>query len=94
MITIERASRFAASADRLWKLFATEEGQRRAELGFVSSIEFEGEGLGMVRTMRTEGHLGDGVVKEKLVHLDAGAMEMTFEIVDTGDIVPLSLIHI
>ncbi|MBY8824238.1 SRPBCC family protein [Sphingomonas colocasiae] len=90
MITIERASRFDASAERLWRLFATEDGQRRAELGFVSSIEFEGEGLGMVRTMRTEGHLGDGIVKEKLVHFDPQAMEMTFEIVDTGDIVPFA----
>ena len=55
MIVVERASRFEASADRMWQLFDTEDGQRRSERGFVSSITFEGQGLGMVRTMRTDG---------------------------------------
>lgn len=86
----ERATRIEASAARVWRLFATEEGQRRAEVGFVSSIEFEGEGLGMVRTMRTEGHLGDGYVKERLDHYDEANMEMMFRIVDTGDVVPFA----
>ena len=86
----EKATRIEASAARVWRLFATEEGQRRAEAGFVSSIEFEGEGLGMVRTMRTEGHLGDGYVKERLDHYDEANMEMMFRIVDTGDVVPLA----
>ncbi|MDT9599139.1 SRPBCC family protein [Sphingosinicella rhizophila] len=90
MIIVERAARFEASAERMWKLFDTEEGQIRAERGFVSAIEFEGQGLGMVRTMRTEGHLADGYVKEKLVHYDPDRMEMTFEIIDTGDIVPFA----
>lgn len=90
MITVERAVRVAAPADRVWKLFATEEGQRRAEEGFVSSIEFEGEGLGMVRTMRTEGHIGDGYVKERLDHYDEAEMEMMFRIIDTGDVVPFA----
>ena len=44
MITVERAVRVAAPAERVWKLFATEDGQRRAEEGFVTSIEFEGKG--------------------------------------------------
>lgn len=86
----ERATRIEASAARVWRLFATEEGQRRAEAGFVSSIEFEGEGLGMVRTMRTEGRLGDGYVKERLDHYDEANMEMMFRIVDTGDVVPFA----
>ncbi|QIB66458.1 SRPBCC family protein [Kineobactrum salinum] len=90
MITIEKASRFAAPASRLWRLLATHEGQRRSEQGFVSAIEFEGEGQGMVRTMYTDGHLGAGYVKEKLVLFDPEAMEMTFEIIDTGDIVPFA----
>jgi hypothetical protein len=90
MITVERASRFDAPAQRLWRLLATKEGQRRSERGFVSAIEFEGEGLGMVRTMYTAGHLGEGYVKEKLVHFDPEAMEMTFDIIDTGDIVPFA----
>jgi hypothetical protein len=90
MITVERASRFDASADRMWQLFDTEEGQRRSERGFVSSIEFEGQGLGMVRTMRTDGHIPDGYVKEKLVRYDPDRMEMTFEIIDTGDVVPFA----
>lgn len=86
----ERATRIEASAARVWRLFATEEGQRRAEVGFVSSIEFEGEGLGMVRTMRTEEHLGDGYVKERLDHYDEANMEMMFRIIDTGDVVPFA----
>ncbi|MBB4633034.1 SRPBCC family protein [Sphingosinicella soli] len=90
MITVERAVRVDAAASRVWTLFATQEGQRRAEEGFVSSIEFEGEGLGMVRTMRTEGHLADGYVKERLDHYDAAEMEMMFRIIDTGDIVPFA----
>ena len=90
MITVECAVRVAAPAERVWKLFATEEGQRRAEEGFVSSIEFEGKGLGMVRTMRTEGHIGDGYVKERLDHYDEAEMEMMFRIIDTGDVVPFA----
>ncbi|MBB4633806.1 SRPBCC family protein [Sphingosinicella soli] len=86
----EKATRIEASAVRVWRLFATEEGQRRAEEGFVSSIEFEGEGLGTVRTMRTEGHLGDGYVKERLDHYDEANMEMMFRIIDTGDVVPFA----
>ncbi len=90
MITVECATRIAASADRVWQLFSTEAGQRRAEEGFVSSITFEGEGLGMIRTMRTEGHIGDGYVKERLDHYDEANMEMLFRIVDTGDVVPFA----
>jgi hypothetical protein len=86
----EKATRIEASAARVWRLFATVDGQRRAEEGFVSSIEFEGEGLGMVRTMRTEGHLGDGYVKERLDHYDEANMEIMFRITDTGDVVPFA----
>lgn len=44
MVVNEQATKIAASAERIWKLFATHEGQRIAGKGYVSSMEFEGNG--------------------------------------------------
>lgn len=90
MIINEQASTINAPADKVWALFATEDGQRKTERGFVSSITFEGKGVGMIRTMRTEGHLGEGYVKEQLEHLDEDKMEIRFRIIDTGGMVPFA----
>jgi hypothetical protein len=72
MVVNEQATKIAASAERIWKLFSTHDGQRIASRGYVSSMEFEGNGLGMVRTMRTEGHLGVAYVKERCDHYVEG----------------------
>ncbi|MES2498540.1 MAG: SRPBCC family protein [Pseudomonadota bacterium] len=90
MVVNERASRIAAPAATVWPLVSTAEGQRLSGRGFVGSMEFDGEGLGMVRRMRTEGHWGDGVVVERCDHFDDLAMEMTYRIIDTGGIVPFA----
>lgn len=90
MVVNERASRIDAPAAQVWALVSTAEGQRLSGRGFVGGMEFEGEGLGMIRRMRTEGHWGDGVVVELCDHFDETAMEMTYRIVDTGGIVPFA----
>lgn len=90
MITVEKATRVAATADRLWHLLSSREGQCRLERGIVASIEFEGDGVGMVRHMRLEGHPPEIVVRERLDHCDPVAREMRLSIVDTGDIVPFA----
>ena len=90
MVVNERASKIDAPAERVWALVATQEGQRRAARGFVAAMEFEGDGLGMVRTMRTEGHLGQTSVVERCDHFDAAEMAMSYRIVDTGGFVPFA----
>jgi hypothetical protein len=44
----------------------------------------------MVRTMRTEGHLGETSVVERCDLFDPGQMEMSYRIVDTGGFVPFA----
>ena len=90
MVVNERATKIEAPAERVWALLATHEGQRAASRGFVASMEFEGEGLGMVRTMRTEGHLGETFVVERCDRFDIDNMEMMYRIVDTGGMVPFA----
>ena len=90
MVVNEQASKIAASAERVWRLFSTHKGQRIASRGFVKSMEFEGEGLGMVRTMRTEGHWGDTYVIERCDLYDEASMEMMYSIIDTGGVVPFA----
>lgn len=87
MIVVEKAARIAAPASRLWALLSSREGQRRLERGIVASIEFEGDGVGMIRHLRLEGR-PDIVVKERLDLYDEAGMAMRLSIVDTGDIVP------
>jgi hypothetical protein len=88
MVINEQATRINAPAERVWALLATHDGQRRASRGFVAEMTFEGEGLGMVRTMRTEGHLGETIVVERCDHFDEAEMELMYRITDTGGVVP------
>lgn len=90
MIVVEKATRIAAPADQLWHLLSSREGQCRLEHGIVASIEFEGDGVGMIRHMRLEGYSSEIVVRERLDHCDATTREMRLSIVDTGDIVPFA----
>lgn len=90
MVVNERATRIEAPAERVWRLLASHEGQREASKGFVAAMDFEGDGLGMVRTMRTEGHLGETYVVERCEHFDADEMELAYRIVDTGGTVPFA----
>lgn len=90
MIVAEIATQIAAPADRLWHLLASRDGQRRLEHGIVASIAFEGDGVGMIRHMRLEGHSPDIVVKERLDLCDEAALEMQLSIIDTGGIVPFA----
>lgn len=90
MVVNEAATKIRAPAERVWALLATHEGQRLASKGFVAAMEFEGEGLGMVRTMRTEGHLGETYVVERCDHFDPREMEMMYRITDTGGTVPFA----
>lgn len=53
-------------------------------------MEFEGNGLGMVRNIRTRGHLGVAYVKERCDHYCEANMEMTYQIIDTGGLVPFA----
>ena len=90
MVVNERATKIAAPAERVWRLLASHEGQREASRGFVAAMDFEGDGLGMVRRMRTEGHLGETYVVERCEHFDAAEMELAYRIVDTGGTVPFA----
>jgi hypothetical protein len=90
MVVNERASKIDAPAERVWALVATQDGQRRAARGFVAAMEFEGDGLGMIRTMRTEGHLGQTSVVERCDYFDAAEMAMSYRIIDTGGFVPFA----
>jgi hypothetical protein len=90
MVVNERASKIDAPAERVWALVATQEGQRRAARGFVAAMTFEGDGLGMIRTMRTEGHLGENSVVERCDQFDAAEMTMSYRITDTGGFVPFA----
>ncbi|HUE78749.1 MAG TPA: SRPBCC family protein [Sphingomicrobium sp.] len=90
MVVNEQASKIAAPADRIWALFATEGGQRLLSRGFVRDMDFEGEGLGLIRTMHTEGHWGSTYVVERCDHFDPINREVTYAIIDTGGIVPFA----
>lgn len=90
MVVNEQASKIAAPAERIWALFATEEGQLLLSRGFVKGMDFEGDGLGLVRTMHTDGHWGSTYVIERCDHFDPVEMEVTYTMVDTGGIVPFA----
>jgi len=90
MVVNEQATRILAPAETVWALIATHEGQRLASRGFVADMQFEGDGLGMIRTMRTEGHLGETDVVERCDHFDPAEMEMMYRITDTGGAVPFA----
>jgi len=90
MVINEQATKIDAPAEKVWALLASHDGQRRAARGFVAAMDFDGEGLGMVRTMRTEGHLGETYVVERCDHFDAAEMELMYRITDTGGIVPFA----
>lgn len=90
MVVNELASRIDAPADRIWALFATEDGQRLLSRGFVKAMDFEGEGLGLVRTMHTEGHWGSTYVIERCDLFDPVNREVSYTIIDTGGIVPFA----
>jgi hypothetical protein len=90
LVTNERASQLNASAEKIWKLFSTEDGQRTAAKGFVAAIAFEGIGVGLTRKMRTEGHLGEGYVEERCEHFNDEEMEIAYRITDTGGLVPFA----
>lgn len=90
MVVNEQATKIGAPAEKVWALLASHDGQRLASRGFVAAMDFEGEGLGMVRTMRTEGHLGETYVVERCDHFDPDEMEMMYRITDTGGTVPFA----
>lgn len=90
MVVNEQASKIGAPADRIWNLFATEAGQLLLGRGFVKAMDFEGEGLGLVRTMHTDGHWGSTYVVERCDHFDPVNREVTYTIIDTGGIVPFA----
>lgn len=90
MVVNEQATKIEAPADRVWNLFATESGQLLLSRGFVKAMDFEGEGLGLVRTMHTDGHWGTTYVVERCDHFDTVNREVTYAIIDTGGIVPFA----
>jgi hypothetical protein len=90
MVVNEQATKIEAPADRIWALFATEEGQLLLSRGFVKAMDFQGEGLGLVRTMHTDGHWGSTYVIERCDHFDSVNMEVTYVMTDTGGIVPFA----
>ena len=93
MIVNERASLIRAPIHSVWKLFTTEEGQRDLTRGFVSSIRFEGSGLGSRRRMRTAGHIAAGEIEEQVVRFNPDRYELEYDITDTGGIVPFADYH-
>ena len=90
MVINELATKFDAPADQIWSLFASEEGQLLLGRGFVKRMEFAGEGLGLVRTMYTDGHWGETYVVERCDQFDPDNMEVTYAMIDTGGIVPFA----
>lgn len=90
MVVNEQATKIGAPAEKVWALLASHDGQRLASRGFVAAIDFEGDGLGMVRTMRTEGYLGEACVVERCDYFDPDEMELMYRITDTGGAVPFA----
>lgn len=90
MVQIEKASRIEAPADAVWRLFYTEDGQRVLCKGFVREIEFDGIGLGSVRTMHLEGQWGNATIRERVEQLDVEDRVVHYRIIDTGGVVPFA----
>lgn len=90
MIHLEKATRIAAPADAVWRLFATQDGQRDMERGLVASIAFEGEGVGMIRTLRMDGQPPDRCIRERVDLFDPDKREIEMTIIDTGDLIPFA----
>jgi hypothetical protein len=85
MIRVERAIRIAVPAETAWQVlgdFAIPE----LIAGICKRVDVEGEGIGAVRTMHIEDHLGGGCVKERLVSLDLADRHMVYRMVDSGPV--------
>jgi hypothetical protein len=85
MIRVERAIRIAVPAETAWQVlgdFSLSELMAR----ICKRVDVEGEGIGAVRTMHIEDHLGGGCVKERLLTLDLQDRHMTYRMVDCGPV--------
>jgi hypothetical protein len=85
MIRVERAIRIAAPAAQAWEVlgdFAIPE----LIAGICKRVDVEGAGVGAVRTMHIEDHLGGGCVQERLVCLDLQDRHMVYRMIDCGPV--------
>ena len=82
MRSVTKSYPIDASADRLWALLSTKDGQRRCEADIADAVVFEGEGVGMIRTIHLAEHMGGGVIRERLEQFDPAVREMTFRMIE------------
>ena len=83
MICVERAIRIAVPAEAAWQVlgdFALHELMQ----GICTRVTVEGDGVGAVRTLYIEDHLGGGCVKERLLTLDPTDRHMSYRLIDSG----------
>jgi hypothetical protein len=85
MIRVERAIRIAVPAATAWQVLG-DFSLAELSAGICKRVEVEGAGVGAVRTMYIEDHLGGGHVKERLISLDVQDRYMTYRMVDSGPV--------
>jgi carbon monoxide dehydrogenase subunit G len=77
MASVKVTERIAASADRVWELFADFGGLQRFSAG-IESVTVVGEGVGAVRTVKLPGGM---TLRERLESFDPAARTLQYAIV-------------
>jgi hypothetical protein len=90
MVTIERATQLGAPPEQVFPAFSTAEGRLALGAGYVSRVTVEGEGVGAITRIWTDGHIGSGCVVERTEHFDALNFELDLLMTDTGGHVPVA----
>lgn len=90
MVTIERATLLGAPPEQVFPVFNTADGRLALGAGYVSRVTVEGEGVGAITRIWTDGHIGSGCVVERTEHVDPVRFELDLLMTDTGGHVPVA----
>ena len=74
----------AAQADAVWEILGNFAGMQPGP--GIDAVDYEGEGVGMVRTIRTP----NGIIVERLENHDAGLRTFTYAIINDDGPLPFS----
>lgn len=85
MIRVERAIRIEAPAVLAWEVLGDFAAADLAA-GICKRITVAGAGVGAVRTMVLEDHLGGGYVRERLESFDPADRFMSYRMIDSGPV--------
>lgn len=84
MTTVTVSEDIRAGADQVWAALSDFGGVQAG--GPISSVETEGQGVGMLRTL----HIGDGKVVERLDRHDADARVFAYSILNDDSPLPVA----